>query len=49
MVRPGDIVRLEAEITNVRRSIGFSNVRAIKDNVIAAEGTLTFALIDKPQ
>ena len=49
MVRPGNIVRLEAEITNIRRSIGFSNVRAIKDDVIAAEGTITFALVDKPQ
>jgi len=49
MVRPGNIIRLEAEITNIRRGIGFSNVRAIKDDAIVAEGTLTFALIDKPQ
>lgn len=49
MVRPGDIVQLEAEITGIRRNIGFSNIRAIKDDAIAAEGTLTFALIDRPQ
>lgn len=48
MVRPGDVVQLEAEITAMRRNIGKSNVKALKEGKIAAEGEITFALIDKP-
>lgn len=47
MIKPGDIVRLEAEITNMRRNIVFSSVRAIKDDGIVAEGTLVFALTER--
>lgn len=48
MVRPGDTLRLEAEITAMRRNIGKGSVRALLDDKIAAEGEITFALVDKP-
>ena len=47
MVRPGDPVRLEAEVTNMRRNIGRGNVKAFLGDKVAAEGEITFALIDK--
>ena len=47
MVRPGNALRLEAEITHIRRNIGRGNVRALLGDKVAAEGEITFALIDK--
>lgn len=47
MVKPGDPVRLEAEVTNMRRNIGRGNVKALLGDKVAAEGEITFALIDK--
>lgn len=47
MVKPGDSVCLEAEVTNMRRSIGRGNVKALLGDKVAAEGEITFALIDK--
>lgn len=47
MVKPGDSIRLEAEVTNMRRNIGRGNVKALLGDKVAAEGEITFALIDK--
>ena len=47
MIKPGDPVRLEAEVTNTRRNIGRGNVKAFLGDKVAAEGEITFALIDK--
>ena len=47
IVKPGDALRLEAEITAMRRNIGRGNVKAILGDKVAAEGEITFALIDK--
>ncbi|MBI4039530.1 3-hydroxyacyl-[acyl-carrier-protein] dehydratase FabZ [Candidatus Daviesbacteria bacterium] len=49
MVRPGDALRLEAEVTNMRRNIGKGSVKAILGDKVAAEGEITFALVDKPK
>ncbi len=46
MVRPGDIVQLEAEIVSFRHALARSNVRAIKEGQIAAEGEIFFSLVD---
>ncbi len=48
MVRPGDALRLEAEVTAMRRNIGRGNVKALLRDKIVAEGEITFALVDKP-
>lgn len=47
MVRPGDALRLEAGITSMRRNIGRGNVKAFLGDKVAAEGEITFALIDR--
>lgn len=47
MIKPGDVVRLEAEVTNMRHNIGKGNVKALLGDKVAAEGEITFALIDK--
>ncbi len=47
MVKPGDALRLEAEVIAMRRNIGRGNVKAILGDKIAAEGEITFALVDK--
>lgn len=49
MVKPGDSVRLEAEVTNMRRNTGRGNVKALLGNKVAAEGEITFALLDRPK
>ncbi len=49
MVRPGDALRLEAEVTAMRRNIGRGKVKALLGEKVAAEGEITFALIDKPE
>lgn len=48
MIIPSEHVRLEAEITAMRRNIGRGNVKAIKDGKCVADGEITFALIEKP-
>jgi len=48
MIKPKDIVHLEAEITDMRRNIRRGSVRALLDNKVAVEGEITFALINKP-
>lgn len=47
MVKPGDSVHLEAEVTTMRHNIGRGNVKALLSDKVAAEGEITFALIDK--
>lgn len=49
MIRPGDVLRLEAEVTAMRRNIGRGNVRALLGEKVATEGEITFALVEKPK
>ncbi len=46
-VVPGDQLRLEAEITKVKGSMGKGVGRALVDGQVAAEGEIMFALVDK--
>ena len=46
-VRPGDSLRLETEIGRMRRGIGKGTGRATVDGELAAEGELTFAIVDR--
>ena len=48
MARPGDQVRLEAELLKLRTSFGKGRLRATIDGQVAAEGELTFGIIDRP-
>lgn len=48
MARPGDTVRLEAELLRLRASFGKGRLSATIDGDIAAEGELTFGIIDRP-
>ncbi len=47
-VIPGDQLRLEVEMERLRRGIGRASARASVDGETAAEGRLTFALVDPP-
>ena len=47
-VVPGDQLRLEVEFTLRRGPIGKGRARATVDGQVAAEGELTFALVDMP-
>jgi 3-hydroxyacyl-[acyl-carrier-protein] dehydratase len=46
-VKPGDSLRLETEIGRMRRGIGKGSGRATVEGELAAEGELTFALVDR--
>ncbi|MFO7154405.1 MAG: 3-hydroxyacyl-ACP dehydratase FabZ [Caldicoprobacter oshimai] len=46
-VVPGDQLRLEAEISKVKSSMGKGVVRALVDGEVAVEGEVMFALVDK--
>lgn len=46
-VIPGDVLKLEAEITAFRRGMGKANVRASVDDKTAVEGIIKFAMMDK--
>ncbi len=46
-VKPGDTLRLETRIGRMRRSIGKGTGRATVDGELAAEGELTFAIVDR--
>lgn len=48
MVRPGDLIRLEAEVTDMRLNIVKGKVKALLGDKVAAEGEITFAMVDKP-
>jgi 3-hydroxyacyl-[acyl-carrier-protein] dehydratase len=45
-VVPGDQLRLEFELTKRRGPIGKGHVRATVDGALAAEGVISFALVD---
>lgn len=47
-VRPGDQLRLEVSLDRLRRGVGKASARASVDGETAAEGTLTFAIVDDP-
>jgi 3-hydroxyacyl-[acyl-carrier-protein] dehydratase len=46
VVRPGDALRLEAEITRLRGPVGRADVRATVDGELACRGVITFALAE---
>jgi len=46
-VIPGVQLRLEAEISKMKGSIGKGRVRALVDGEVAVEGEVMFALVDK--
>jgi 3-hydroxyacyl-[acyl-carrier-protein] dehydratase len=47
-VVPGDTLRLEFELEKLRGPVGKGRVRATVEGVLAAEGSITFALVDAP-
>jgi 3-hydroxyacyl-[acyl-carrier-protein] dehydratase len=47
-VRPGDTLRLEVELTQIRRGIGMGSGTATVDGELACRGDIMFALVDKP-
>jgi 3-hydroxyacyl-[acyl-carrier-protein] dehydratase len=49
MARPGDQVRLEAELLRLRGNFGKGSLRATVDGEVAAEGEMTFGIIDRPE
>ncbi|MFI5267440.1 MAG: 3-hydroxyacyl-ACP dehydratase FabZ [Chloroflexota bacterium] len=48
MARPGDQVRLEAELLRLRANFGKGRLSATIGGEVAAEGELTFGIIDRP-
>jgi 3-hydroxyacyl-[acyl-carrier-protein] dehydratase len=44
-VIPGDTLRLEAELTAIKRGIGKAQVKATVDGKVAAEGEVMFAIV----
>ena len=47
-VRPGDTLRLEVELHQIRRGIGMGSGNATVDGELACRGDIMFALVDKP-
>lgn len=48
-VLPGSPVRLEAQLTRMRRGFGMGHARALgTDGQVLAEGDLSFAIVDRP-
>jgi 3-hydroxyacyl-[acyl-carrier-protein] dehydratase len=47
-VRPGDTLRLEVELQQIRRGIGMGSGSASVDGELACRGDIMFALVDKP-
>ncbi len=46
-VRPGDTLRMEVEMTSLRRNIGKANASAYVGEELACSGELMFALVQK--
>jgi 3-hydroxyacyl-[acyl-carrier-protein] dehydratase len=46
VVKPGDTMRLEAEITSFRGPVGKCSVKATVDGQLACRGELMFAIVD---
>ncbi len=49
MVRPGDALRLEVELTRLRGPIGKVNGKATVDGELVTEGEITFALVSRAE
>lgn len=47
-VRPGDTLRIEVELDQIRRGIGKGAGTATVDGELACRGDIMFALVDKP-
>ena len=47
-VRPGDTLRLEVELQQIRRGIGMGSGTATVEGELACHGDIMFALVDKP-
>jgi 3-hydroxyacyl-[acyl-carrier-protein] dehydratase len=48
-VRPGDVLRLEVEIGQVRRGVGTGSGAATVDGELACRGEIMFALVPAPE
>ena len=48
-VKPGDTLRLEVELHQIRRGIGMGSGTATVDGDLACRGEIMFALVDKPE
>jgi 3-hydroxyacyl-[acyl-carrier-protein] dehydratase len=47
-VKPGDTLRLEVELQQIRRGIGMGSGTATVEGELACRGDIMFALVDKP-
>jgi 3-hydroxyacyl-[acyl-carrier-protein] dehydratase len=47
-VRPGDTLRLEVELRQIRRGVGMGSGTATVEGELACRGDIMFALVDKP-
>jgi len=48
-VRPGDTLRIEVQINQIRRGVGAGSGTATVDGELACRGEILFALVDKPE
>lgn len=48
-VRPGDTLRIEVELQQIRRGIGMGSGTATVEGELACRGDIMFALVDKPE
>jgi 3-hydroxyacyl-[acyl-carrier-protein] dehydratase len=48
-VRPGDTLRLEVELQQIRRGIGMGSGTATVEGDLACRGDIMFALVDMPE
>ncbi len=48
-VRPGDTLRLEVELRQIRRGVGMGSGTATVEGELACRGDIMFALVDKPE
>ena len=48
-VKPGDTLRIEVELAQIRRGIGTGSGTATVDGELACRGEIMFALVDKPE
>ncbi len=48
-VKPGDTLRIEVALQQIRRGIGMGSGTATVDGELACRGDIMFALVDKPE
>ncbi len=48
-VKPGDALRIEVELHQIRRGVGMGSGTAMVDGELACRGDIMFALVDKPE